>query len=121
MFRITRATMVALLAVMFWAPAAFALNPFDKSGFDLESSDIELIKQATKPFFDDETVPLGTVNEWANPETGNSGTAMLVDRFAHNDMPCRRIQHDIRMKGVADGFRYIIDRCQVADGSWKFL
>ena len=36
-------------------------------------------------------------------------------------MPCRRIQHDITIDGVADPFRYIIDSCQVADGSWKLL
>jgi len=121
MVRIGKAAIVAVFAILLWTPAALALNPFDKSTFDLDQSDIVLIKEATKPFFDDETVAIGTVREWSNPETGNSGTAMLVDRFEYQDLPCRRIQHDIKLKKVADGFRYILDWCQVADGSWKLL
>ena len=54
-------------------------------------------------------------------ESGNGGTATLIDRFQHKGMPCLRIQHDIKLNKVADPFRFIIDRCRVADGSWKFL
>jgi surface antigen len=82
---------------------------------------VAVIKKTTQPFFEDETLPLGTEFQWSNGETGNAGTATLIDRFTHQDMPCRRIQHDITISGVADPFRYIIDSCQVADGSWKLL
>lgn len=121
MVRIAAATLTVLLLVVAWAPASHALNPFQKSSFDLSASDIELIRATTAPFFEDDTIPLGTEFVWSNGETGNGGTAILIDRFTYQDMPCRRIQHDIAIKGVADTFRYIIDSCQVADGSWKIL
>ena len=121
MNRIGKATLVAIFACMLWAPSALALNPFEKSTFDLDQSDLEAIQAATQPYFDDDTVAPGTVREWSNAETGNSGTATLLERFEHDGMPCRRIQHDITIEDVADKFRYIIDRCQVADGSWKLL
>ena len=112
-----------LLLVVTWAPPsqAQADNPFAHSNFSLTLGDIDLIKETTAPFYADDAIPLGTKFDWSNAKSGNSGTATLLDRFTHNDMSCRRIQHDIRIKGVADPFRYIIDTCQVADGSWKML
>lgn len=121
MVRIAATTLAVLLLVVTLAPQAQALNPFRHSNFNLTQGDIDMIRATTAPFFEDDTIPLGTKLDWSNGHSGASGTAILLDRFTHNDMPCRRIQHDIRIKGVADPFRYIIDSCQVADGSWKML
>jgi surface antigen len=118
-----RRTLSALLfaALMLPAVTAHAVNPFGRSGFELTNGDITLITETTRPFFEDDTVPVGTVKSWSNAKSGNAGTATLVDRFEQKGMPCRRIQHDIKLKKVADPFRFIIDRCRVADGSWKML
>src|SRR5262245_13441656 len=101
--------------------AAQGVNPFSKSGFSLTKEDIAKLEEATKPFFEDPTVPLGTARAWSNPKSGNGGTASLVSRFEYKKLPCRRIQHDIKLAKVGDPFHFVIDRCQVADGSWKFL
>jgi surface antigen len=118
-----RRTLSALLfvAVVLPVATAHAINPFGQSGFELTNSDVPLLTEATRPFFEDNTVPVGTVKSWSNAESGNGGTATLIDRFQHKGMPCLRIQHDIKLNKVADPFRFIIDRCRVADGSWKFL
>lgn len=123
MIRIAAATLAVLLLVVTGAPhaQAQALNPFTHSNFSLTQGDIDMIRTTTAPFYADDTIPLGTALAWSNGHSGDSGTATLVDRFTHNDMSCRRIQHDIRIKSVADPFRFIIDTCQVADGSWKML
>jgi surface antigen len=120
---ILRRTLSALLfvALMLLAATVHAVNPFGRSGFELTNGDVALITETTRPFFEDDTVPVGTVKSWSNAKSGNGGTATLVDRFEQKGMPCRRIQHDIKLKKVADPFRFIIDRCRVADGTWKML
>jgi hypothetical protein len=100
---------------------AQAVNPFGRSGFELTNGDIAILTETTRPFFDDDTVPIGTAKSWNNPKSGNNGTATLIGRFEQKGMPCRRIQHDIKLKTVADPFRFIIDRCRIADGTWKML
>lgn len=100
---------------------AHAVNPFGRSGIELTNDDVTLLTEATRSFFEDDTVPAGTVKSWNNPKSGNGGTATLVERFEQKGMPCRRIQHDIKLAKVADPFRFVIDRCRVADGSWKML
>lgn len=116
-------TLVVILATGLFLSTAAAqgINPFSKSGFSLSQSDVAKLEEATKPFYDDASVPLGTARAWSNPESGNHGTAVLVERFEYKKLPCRRIQHDIKLKKIADPYRFVIDRCQVADGSWKFL
>ncbi len=110
-------TVTALLL----SPVAAQVNPFSRDGFSLSKSDIAKLEEATRPFYEDVTVPLGTARAWKNPESGNGGTAVLVERFEYKKLPCRRIQHDIKLEKLADPFHFVIDRCQVADGSWKFL
>ena len=111
----------AFAALALQATTAHAVNPFGRSGFELTNSDVDMLTATTRPFFDDDTIPIGTVKSWNNPKSGNGGTATLVERFEQKGLPCRRIQHDIKLKKVGDPFRFVIDRCRVADGSWKLL
>lgn len=110
-----------IVTALLLSPAAAQVNPFSRDGFSLSNSDIAKLEEATRPFYEDVTVPLGTSRAWTNPESGNGGTAVLIERFEYKKLPCRRIQHDIKLKKMADPFHFVIDRCQVADGSWKFL
>ena len=110
-----------IVTALLLSPAAAQVNPFSRDGFSLSNSDIAKLEEATRPFYEDVTVPLNTTRAWSNPESGNKGTAKLVERFEYKKLPCRRIQHDIKLAKMADPFHFVIDRCQVADGSWKFL
>jgi len=112
---------IAVTALLLSAAAAQGINPFGRAGFSLTKTDVATLEAATRPFFEDDTVPLGTARAWSNPDSGNAGTATLVSRFEYKKMPCRRIQHDIKLAKVADPYHFVIDRCQVADGSWKLL
>jgi surface antigen len=111
----------AVFALFLSAAMAQGINPFSKAGFNLTKTDIAKLEEATRPFFEDATTPLGTARAWSNPESGNGGTAVLVSRFEYKKLPCRRIQHDIKLAKISDPYHFVIDRCQVADGSWKFL
>jgi surface antigen len=112
---------VTVTALLLSSAAAQGINPFSRDGFSLSNSDIAKLEEATRPFYEDVTVPLNTTRAWSNPESGNKGTAVLVSRFEYKKLPCRRIQHDIKLAKMADPYHFVIDRCQVADGSWKFL
>jgi len=111
------AVLVGTLAV----PAQAQLSPFKRSGFELSEEDLELLGAAAQKLYLDESVPVGTVETWSNPASGNTGSVQLIDTFEHKGLPCRRLQHDIKVKDVADPFRYIFDRCKVASGEWKLL
>jgi surface antigen len=102
-------------------PAQAQLNPFTRSGFELSQEDIDMLKAAAAKLYVGETAAVGTVESWSNEASGNSGTVELIGLFRHQDLPCRRLQHDIRIKGVSDPYRFIFDRCKTADGSWKQL
>ncbi len=111
------AVLVGALAV----PAQAQLNPFKRSGFELSQEDIDLLAAAGRKLYEDESVAVGTVETWSNPATGNTGSIQLIGIFEHNGLPCRRLQHDIKIKVVRDPFRYLFDRCKLPSGEWKLL
>jgi hypothetical protein len=83
------------------------INPFKRTAFELTEADV--------------VAAVGEVREWSNTESGNQGTVKLVEIFSHNDLPCRRLQHDIKVAKAADDYRFIVDRCKIPSGEWKIL
>ncbi|MEO1194048.1 MAG: RT0821/Lpp0805 family surface protein [Pseudomonadota bacterium] len=116
-----KALTTALVLLTFSSAALAQMSPFGLSGFELKEKDIQLITQATAPFYADPPPANGTTASWDNPETGNRGTATLVSAAPHQGLPCRKIQHEIHVKNVDTVFTFVNDRCQVADGEWKAL
>jgi hypothetical protein len=45
------------VAVVLPVATAHAINPFGRSGFELTNSDVPLLTEATRPFFEDNTFP----------------------------------------------------------------
>ena len=118
---VSLALAAAILTGLAGLPAQAQLNPFTRSGFELSQEDIDMLKAAAEKLYLGETAPVGKAEHWANVATGNSGTVQLIGLFDHQGLPCRRLQHDITIKNVADPYRFIVDRCKAADGSWKQL
>jgi surface antigen len=110
-----------VVAGLFAVPALAQLNPFTRAGFDLTEQDVVLLQESSEKLYIDESVPVGTVETWSNADSGNTGSVQLVGAFEHKGLPCRRLQHDIKIKNVADPFRYIVDRCKIPSGEWKTL
>lgn len=97
------------------------INPFKRTGFDLTEADVALLKEAAGQLYLGESAEVGEVREWSNTESGNQGSVKLVEIFTHNDLPCRRLQHDIKVAKAADDYRFIVDRCKIPSGEWKIL
>ena len=119
--RLLAATVVVMVIVIGGTSFSHAVNPFSGSSFELPESDLERLEPAAQKLYLVETVEVGAVEAWNNTETGNNGTVTLTRKHAYKGLPCRRLQHDIRIKTAADPYRFIIDRCKTADGSWKLL
>jgi hypothetical protein len=60
---------------------------------------------------------VGAVEKWTNPESGNSGTSTLVEKSESDGVPCRRVRHDLSVKGFADPRS--IEALQVSKREWK--
>lgn len=118
----SKATLAAAVVTLsLTLPADAQLNPFRRSDFSLTDADIGLAGAAAAKLYEGERAALGDIESWANPDTGNQGTVRLVRIFAHDGLPCRRLQHDVRQAGVGTPSRYIFDRCRVPSGEWKLL
>src|SRR3546814_20428689 len=85
------------------------------SGLDLTPEDWELMEAAAAELYLTEEAPVGTVETWSNDQSGNRGSIELIRTGQYQGMPCRRLQHDIRVKDVADPYRFPRDRCQTAE------
>jgi hypothetical protein len=116
------ASVVVACAHAAWA---FGLNPFGRSGLPLTAEDFQVMALAEAPLLSDDSIPLASSRDWSNPSSGNGGTITLQRRFETtfegNDLPCRTLSYRIRIANRANARNFTLDRCRVADGSWKLL
>ena len=84
----------------------------------LSASDIEIIQQTARVDMADEIA--GTSLSWSNPETGASGTVLLVRRFEYQGLPCQHNFHEVLVPGTAP-FRAEVSVCQLENGEWRLL
>ena len=94
-------------------------------GARLSNHDLKLMAKAAQPLLEDESLPIGTSREWKNPESGDHGTIQLIRRFEYkyqgSSLPCRELRYHVQTTGDADPYNVKLNRCKVADGSWKTL
>ncbi|HEY9548937.1 MAG TPA: hypothetical protein VIR45_05500 [Kiloniellaceae bacterium] len=115
------AAVAILLGMGLSCPATAQLNELARAGLDLTDKDWELLEAAASKLYLTEDQPVGAVETWSNAESGNRGKIELVRVGDFQQMPCRRLQHEIKMKDAADLFRFTVDRCRTSGGEWKVL
>src|SRR5262249_796702 len=112
---------IAMVAIASTDLNAGMLN-FGLTGLPLTDEDYRLIDAAVQPLLTDASLPIGTVRTWSNPRSGNRGTVKLLQRFETvyegNKLPCRKIEYDAQIKNSSNPYRFLLNRCQIADGSW---
>jgi len=116
-----RAACSLALVLLLALPAAAQLGSFTKSGLELTPEDWQMIESAASKLYQTDTPQVGSVETWSNAQSGNSGTIELSKTGSYQGMPCRTLEHEIKVKDVADPYRFSVDRCKTADGSWKAL
>jgi len=106
-------------------PRASSVSIFGPQGLPLSAADFSLMDEAARPLLEQETIPLGSSRTWLNPESGHQGTITLLQRFEYNyqgtNLACRRLVYRFELAESADRSHFTVNRCLVADGSWKIL
>ena len=95
------------------------------SAIPLTKQDYDAMRSATEPLLNDDSVPIGTTREWSNANTGNHGAIKLLGRFEYDyqgsKLPCRKLAYHVEGKAPVQPYNLELNRCKVADGSWKIL
>ena len=64
--------------------------------------------------------PVGTIEQWENPDTNDSGEVGLIRTFEGHGMPCRTIEYRVQFGGSGNNpDHFVINWCRMLDGSWK--
>lgn len=92
---------------------------FGNRGLGLTAEDRQRLNAAAAQLT--EATPVGTTQEWTNAASGNRGTVELVERRAKDGLPCLKVRHVIKLRGVADPQVYLFERCRLPDGTWKLF
>jgi len=87
----------------------------------LSKSDVAIIRTLVNEKL--ATQPVGTTMAWSTPETENSGTVTLLDRFTSEGRNCRRIRYETKpgpnQPSNVRTTAYAMTSCQQPDGTWK--
>jgi hypothetical protein len=84
-------------------------------------SDVAIMRKIVREDFTGK--PKGTTESWKNPESQNSGTITLLDRFESKGRDCRRARYIIhpgpqQLHGTVTA-DYVLTSCKLPDGTWK--
>ncbi len=111
-------TMILIAVPAYQAEAQ--VNPFRNSAVeDLTEKDLEIIQEAAAPLYKAANPEVGKSASWSNSESGNFGTIELVEVYNWRDMPCRKLQHLMQVRGWSDTLNMTVDRCQIDSGEWR--
>lgn len=113
---------IAASLLLLWpidAPAQYGRS--GRTAVKLSSSDLAIIRKIVRE--DLTGKPNGTTIAWSNPDSTNSGTVTLLDRFRSKGRDCRRVKYDIKpgpkQPASVIASSYVLTSCQLADGTWK--
>lgn len=84
---------------------------------ELTTEDVEIIKHKARVEMGDK--PEGTMLEWDNPKSGNTGSVTLLKRFSAEGRECRALRHVLNVVR-AESFHYKLTICLQPDGTWKW-
>jgi surface antigen len=119
--RAVRFGAIAAGVLLVWPIGASAqFGRSSRTTVQLTSSDRVIIRKIVRE--DLTGKPNGTTIAWSNPDSTNSGTVTLLDRFPSKGRDCRRVKYEIKPGPKQPAVRpssYVLTSCQFADGTWK--
>ena len=96
----------------------FFAPPNQRNG--LTNEDLDRMNAAAMRLYSDR--PAGSVEDWRNPKTHNTGSVKLLRRFKADGMPCWRLEYTIRFQRAANRPRqYRVNWCKTAAGEFKMV
>ncbi|MAY48140.1 MAG: hypothetical protein CML65_23215 [Rhodobacteraceae bacterium] len=80
----------------------------------LTQQDINILSQTAATLYREGTPKVGAEKDWSNPDTGNSGKAML----GGFDGKCADVRHVVITQRRPEPQDFTFRNCKTADGSW---
>ena len=111
------AAALAMIPAILASDARGQLNPLRE--LELTAGDLELLTTTADRLY--EAGRLGAVEAWSNPESGNSGTVEILELFEREGLPCRRVEHVVKVERDPVPKRLILASCRVPDGRWLLV
>lgn len=114
-------TLILFVTLCIYNPVfASHSGPFSQRGvMGLKHSDADIMRSTWEALRDNNLV--GVKKEWNNPKTGRSGSIEVLKNFTDEEgRKCKQLRYKYSRKGFADTFTFIMDRCLVSEGKWKF-
>ncbi len=95
-------------------------GPFGLRGvMGLKHEDAIIMRSSWEELRDNNLV--GVKKEWNNPETGRSGSIEVLKNLTDEEgRKCKQMRYKFARKGFADTYTFIMERCLVSEGKWKF-
>jgi hypothetical protein len=88
----------------------------------LTHADLDRMNNAAARLYENQNQPIGTVEQWRNPDTKNSGSVKLLRRFETNGMPCWLMEYTIQFERMKRHPRqYRVNWCRTAQGELKMV
>nr|WP_281720704.1 hypothetical protein [Nitrosomonas nitrosa] len=116
---ISSVVLVSASLLVIAGQASAQVSPFRGAGLKLSKEDFALIEAAGSKLYAVENPKVGATESWSNAKSGNGGTVVLTAVYTWNNMPCRRMSHQIVTTTRKDPYSVQIDRCRTPAGEWK--
>jgi surface antigen len=100
-----------------YAQAQPMMNPLRQLA--LTSEDFAMLNETVSGMY--EAGKIGVTETWSNPKSGNSGSAKILDTFKYQGLPCRTIEHTVKIRKQADPKQVVLKTCRDTDGAWKLI
>jgi surface antigen len=121
MLQFRRAVALGAMAMSFtlgaYAHAQPMMNPLRQLA--LTSEDFAMVGEAVTGLYD--AGKIGVTQTWSNPKSGNSGSVKILDTFEYQGLPCRAIEHTVKIRRQADPKQVVMKTCRDKDGIWKLI
>src|ERR1700744_6122949 len=94
------------------------INPFGKyNGPTLGKEDYRLARDSLDALLNEKVPAVGGEGTWRNAASGNQGKFTILEIFASQGMPCRKVREDISYGKAGSAPRsFTLDFCKVPNG-----
>ncbi len=110
------AILVSLVVLSSGATAQTPRAPWGGAYTRLTPEDLRLVRKATARLLT--TGRTGSTASWRNDISGNFGTMELEGTFRNRGVPCKRIDHVLQFRNVADPRLLRLTFCRIG-GQWR--
>jgi hypothetical protein len=119
-----RFTVFLMVTIFSSSPVFSAITSFTSpfggdEVMNLKHEDVSIMRPIWEEMRDNNLV--GVKKEWKNTITGRSGSIEVLKNFIDEEgRKCKNMRYIFSRKGYKHTYTFMMDRCLISDGKWKF-